>query len=208
MNPEFPASIAAYGKAPKRVVDIFVALLLLPLAAVIALPVGAAIRIEDRGPVLYRSRRVGLGMREFDMYKFRTMVVDAPDIRNEDGSTFSSDTDSRVTRVGRLLRASSLDELPQLLNVLKGEMSFVGPRPSPTGNLDRYPDAYLRKFDVRPGLSGYNQSMLRNSASMEQRIANDLYYVDNVSARLDVRIVVRTLLSVAARQNINRGAEE
>lgn len=198
----------AYARGAKRIADVVVAALALPVVALVAVPVGIAIKREDGGPVLYRSRRVGQGMREFDMYKFRTMSVAAPDLRHADGSTFNSDSDPRVTRVGRFLRRTSLDELPQLLNVLKGDMSLIGPRPSPTGNRHRYPNNYLRKFEVRPGISGYNQYRMRNSATMEQRIANDLYYVDNVTARLDMAIVLGTVRSVVTRKNINRGASD
>lgn len=194
----------SYARGGKRVADVLVAALALPLVALVAIPVGIAIKREDGGPVLYRSRRVGRGMREFDMYKFRTMRVAAPDIRNADGSTFNSDTDARVTRVGHFLRRTSLDELPQLVNVLKGDMSLVGPRPSPTGNRHLYPAEYLRKFDVRPGLTGYNQSTMRNAATMDERVANDLYYVENLSGRLDLSIIVATIGSVLARRNINR----
>lgn len=204
MAPDAVTRRLSYANAGKRAVDVLVAALALPVVAVVAVPVGIAIKREDGGPVLYRSRRVGRGMREFDMYKFRTMGVAAPDIRNPDGSTFNSDSDPRVTRVGRLLRRTSLDELPQLLNVLKGDMSLVGPRPSPTGNRHLYPPAYLRKFDVRPGISGYNQYRLRNAATMDERIANDLYYVENLSARLDLGILLGTVVSVARRQNVNR----
>ncbi|NHA66687.1 sugar transferase [Phycicoccus flavus] len=204
MRTEQGVGPSRYTRTGKRVVDVAVSLLALPVVAVVAVPVGIAIKREDGGPVLYRSRRVGLGMREFDMYKFRTMAVAAPDIRNADGSTFSSDTDPRVTRVGGLLRRTSLDELPQFLNVLLGDMSLVGPRPSPTGNRHLYPDHYLRKFDVRPGISGYNQYLLRNSATREQRFANDLFYVDHVSARLDATILLGTVRAVLRRENINR----
>lgn len=196
----------AYAGGPKRIVDVVVAALALPVVGLVAVPAGIAIKREDGGPVLYRSRRVGQGMREFDMYKFRTMSVAAPDIRQADGSTLNSDSDPRVTRVGRFLRRTSLDELPQLLNVLKGDMSLIGPRPSPTGNRHLYPDRYLRKFEVRPGISGYNQYLMRNSATMEQRIANDLYYIDNLSAHLDISILLGTVRSVVTRKNINRGA--
>lgn len=204
MAADVVAARLSYAGGGKRVADMVVAALALPFVALVAVPVGIAIKREDGGPVLYRSRRVGQGMREFDMYKFRTMQVAAPDIRNADGSTFNSDSDPRVTRVGRFLRRTSLDEVPQLLNVLKGEMSLVGPRPSPTGNRHLYPAEYLRKFEVRPGLTGYNQSTVRNAATMDQRVANDLYYVENLSVRLDLSIIVATVGSVLARKNINR----
>ena len=204
MAPDAEARRQWYAAGGKRAVDVVLAALALPVVVVVAVPVGIAIKREDSGPVLYRSRRLGRGMREFDMYKFRSMAVAAPDIRNADGSTFNSDSDPRLTRVGRILRRTSLDELPQLLNILKGDMSLVGPRPSPTGNRHLYPPTYLRKFDVRPGLSGYNQYRLRNAATMDERIANDLYYVENLSARLDLEILIGTIVSVLQRRNVNR----
>ena len=204
MAPDAEARRQWYAAGGKRAVDVVLAALALPVVVVVAVPVGIAIKREDSGPVLYRSRRLGRGMREFDMYKFRSLAVAAPDIRNADGSTFNSDSDPRLTRVGRILRRTSLDELPQLLNILKGDMSLVGPRPSPTGNRHLYPPTYLRKFDVRPGLSGYNQYRLRNAATMDERIANDLYYVENLSARLDLEILIGTIVSVLQRRNVNR----
>src|SRR5690606_18350475 len=122
---------------------------------------------------------LGKDMKEFKMYKFRSMKVNAPDIRNEDGTTFNSSDDARVTKVGRILRNTSVDEIPQLINVIKGDMSLVGPRPSPLGNKDIYPEEFFKKFEVRPGVTGYNQVILRNKATMEQRIKNDSYYVEN-----------------------------
>ena len=204
MAPDAEVRRRWYAAGGKRAGDVVLAALALPVVVVVAVPVGIALKREDGGPVLYRSKRVGRGMREFDMYKFRSMAVAAPDIRNADGSTFNSDSDSRVTRVGRFLRRTSLDELPQLLNVLRGDMSLVGPRPSPTGNRHLYPPTYLRKFDVRPGISGYNQYRLRNAATMDERIANDLYYVENLSARLDLEILIGTIVAVLRRRNVNR----
>ena len=110
------------------------------------IPVVIMIKLEDKGPVFYNAPRLGKGMREFPMYKFRSMKVNAPDIRNEDGSTFNSDNDPRVTKIGNVLRKTSIDELPQLLNVLKGDMSFVGPRPSPLGNKDIYPKEFFKSL--------------------------------------------------------------
>jgi lipopolysaccharide/colanic/teichoic acid biosynthesis glycosyltransferase len=202
--PDAKTRRSRYAAGGQRAVDVALAALALPVVVVVAVPVGIAIKREDCGPVLYRSTRVGRGMREFDMYKFRSMEVAAPDIRNADGSTFNSDSDPRVTRVGHFLRRTSLDELPQLLNVLRGDMSLVGPRPSPTGNRHLYPPAYMRKFDVRPGISGYNQYRLRNAATMDERIANDLYYVENLSVRLDLEILIGTIVSVLRRRNVNR----
>ncbi|MDH2453847.1 sugar transferase [Priestia megaterium] len=192
----------------KRFFDFILSLCILPFLLAIMIPVAIIIKLEDGGPVFYNAPRLGKDMKEFPMYKFRSMKVNAPDIRNEDGSTFNSDNDPRVTRVGRILRKTSIDELPQLLNVLKGDMSFVGPRPSPLGNKDLYPKEFFRKFDVRPGITGYNQAVLRNKSTMEQRVKNDVFYVENISAFLDVKIVFMTATSVLSSKNINRNSDQ
>lgn len=188
----------------KRVLDIVLVLLLLPIFVILSLPVAILIKMEDGGPVFYKGPRLGKNLKVFKMYKFRTMIVDAPDIRNPDGSTYNSNNDSRVTKVGNILRKTSIDEIPQILNVLRGEMSFIGPRPSPLGNTGNYPKEYFAKFDVLPGITGYNQAILRNSSTMEQRVKNDLYYVENVSFLLDIKIILLTIISVIKSKNINR----
>lgn len=193
-----------YRYGIKRLIDMTVSLLVLPIFLIIMIPVSILIKLEDKGPIFYNAPRVGKDMREFPMYKFRSMKVNAPDIRNTDGSTFNSEDDPRVTKIGRILRKTSIDEIPQILNVLTGDMSLVGPRPSPLGNKDRYPNEYFRKFDVRPGITGYNQAVLRNKSTMEQRIQNDLFYVENISFSLDVKIIFLTAASVVKSKNINR----
>lgn len=193
-----------YRYGIKRFLDIIFSLLGLPILLIITIPVAILIKFEDGGPVFYSGPRLGKNMKEFKMYKFRSMKVNAPDIRNEDGSTYNSDNDPRVTKIGKILRKTSIDELPQLINVLKGDMSLIGPRPSPLGNKDLYPKEYFRKFEVRPGITGYNQALLRNKSTMEQRIKNDLFYVDNISFLLDLKILLLTFISVIKRKNINR----
>ncbi|WP_096550377.1 sugar transferase [Ureibacillus thermosphaericus] len=193
-----------YRYGIKRFLDLFCSLLGLPIFLIVMIPVAIAIKIDDGGPIFYNASRIGKNMKEFKMYKFRSMKVNAPDIRNADGSTFNSENDPRVTRVGKFLRKTSIDEIPQLLNVLKGDMSLVGPRPSPLGNKDLYPKEYFRKFEVKPGITGYNQALLRNQSTMEQRIKNDLYYVENVSLILDLKIILLTILSVIKSKNIYR----
>ncbi|PEK61937.1 sugar transferase [Bacillus wiedmannii] len=197
-----------YRYGIKRIFDIIVSLLLLPFLLLIMIPVAIIIKLEDKGPVFYNAPRLGKGMREFPMYKFRSMKVNAPDIRNEDGSTFNADNDPRVTKIGHILRKTSIDELPQLLNVLKGDMSFVGPRPSPLGNKDIYPKEFFKKFDVCPGITGYNQAVLRNNSTMDQRVKNDVYYVENISFMLDAKIILLTGASVIKSKNINRNSDE
>lgn len=193
-----------YQYGIKRLLDIVISLMFLPLLSLIMIPISILIKIEDGGPIFYNAPRLGKNMNEFTMYKFRSMKINAPDIRNEDGSTFNSDNDPRVTKIGRILRKTSLDEVPQIINVLKGDMSFVGPRPSPLGNKDLYPEEYFRKFDVAPGITGYNQAILRNKSTMEERIKNDVFYVNNISFKLDFKIILMTIFSVLSSKNINR----
>ncbi|GAA0708695.1 sugar transferase [Paraclostridium ghonii] len=192
----------------KRLFDILVSLIALPFIMIIMIPVSIAIKLEDRGPIFYNAKRIGKDKLNFTMYKFRSMKVNAPDIRNEDGTTFNSDNDTRVTKVGKFLRKTSIDELPQILNVLKGDMSFIGPRPSPLGDKSIYPEEFFRKFEVRPGITGYNQATVRNNALMEERIKNDSFYVDNISFIVDLKILIMTVVSVLQSKNINRNKDE
>lgn len=115
-----------YQLVVKRIIDIILCVIALPFVLLIMIPVGLAIKLEDHGPIFYYSKRLGVGFREFNMIKFRSMKVNAPDLRNADGSTFNSEKDQRVTKVGRILRESSLDEIPQVLNVLKGDSGIIG----------------------------------------------------------------------------------
>lgn len=188
----------------KRIIDIIAAILLMPFVLIITVICAAAIKLEDGGPVFYNAPRLGKGMKEFKMYKLRSMIVNAPDIRNSDGTTFNSMEDPRLTKVGRFIRKTSVDELPQLINVLKGDMSLVGPRPSPLGDKSIYPKEFFRKFEVAPGITGYSQALVRNNATMEERIKNDSYYVDNISFLLDMKIIIMTAASVLNSKNIYR----
>ena len=138
------------------------------------------------------------------MFKFRSMKVNAPDIRNADGSTFNSEDDPRVTKIGKFLRKTSLDEVPQILNVLLGDMSLVGPRPNlPSVPYNSLPDIEKKRLNVRPGITGYNQAYFRNSVSSEVKFKNDVYYVENVSLIFDLRILIHTVISVFKHENIN-----
>jgi lipopolysaccharide/colanic/teichoic acid biosynthesis glycosyltransferase len=149
-----------------------------------------AIKLEDRGPVLYRQSRVGKGGRDFELVKLRTMVVGA----EQQGAGFAIDRgDPRITRAGRILRRLSIDELPQLWNVLRGDMSLVGPRPTLRYQVERYDERQRHRLDVKPGLTGWAQVNGRAALPWEERIELDLWYVDHRSARLDARILARTL---------------
>ncbi len=191
-----------YKRFVKRLADFIPALLLAPIITVIVIMLGIFIMFEDGGPVFYLSRRLGKGGGTFLMYKLRTMKVNAPDYRTEDGNTWNSDSDPRVTRIGKFLRKTSLDEIPQLLNILKGEMSFIGPRPDTPDFLERYPEEERIILSVLPGITGYNQAYFRNSANVKTKLKNDVYYVDNMSFIYDLRILNKTFICVLKHRNI------
>jgi lipopolysaccharide/colanic/teichoic acid biosynthesis glycosyltransferase len=181
------ARIVANGL--KNAIDRIVALVgLLVLAPLLAL-IGAAIWADSPGPVFYRQRRVGLRGRPFRIYKFRTMIENAENVGL--GQHCARD-DERITRVGKWLRRSSLDEVPQLINVLRGEMSLVGPRPTLPSQVMRYSDRHRRRLEVKPGLTGLAQVKGRNDLSWEERIEFDISYVDHWSLALDARILLKT----------------
>lgn len=193
-----------YEKYIKRFLDIIFSFFALLILLIIFIPVALAIKFEDHGPIFYLDKRYGKDMKKFTMYKFRSMKVNAPDIRNSDGTTFNSKDDPRVTKVGKFIRKTSIDELPQILNVLLGHMSLIGPRPSPLGDKSQYGPVFMRKFEVKPGITGYSQAYLRNEASMEQRIEYDNFYIDNISFMFDVKIFFQTIVSVLKSKNIYR----
>ncbi|MCM3633965.1 sugar transferase [Paenibacillus camelliae] len=191
-----------YAKYIKRLIDIIISLILFPLLLLLVVVVGILIKLEDRGPVFYKGTRLGQYQKEYKMYKFRSMIVDAPDIRNTDGSTFNSIQDPRQTKIGRILRKTSLDEVPQIINVIKGDMSLVGPRPSPLGNEHTYDDEYKLKFNVKPGITGFSQAYYRNSIDSQEKKKYDVYYSENLSFKLDIRIILKTIGTVFNRKGI------
>jgi len=189
----------------KRLIDICLSLVCIPFFALIFILLAPAIYLTDRGPVFYNAQRLGKGGKFFRMFKLRSMRVDAPDLRNADGSTFNSSSDPRVTKIGRIIRKTSLDETPQIFNVLKGDMSIVGPRAHLTTKYrgwDSQTDLQKKRLSVRPGITGYSQAYFRNSATSEEKDEQDAYYVDHLSFGLDVRILVQTLLSIVRHKNL------
>lgn len=192
-----------YQRYGKRLLDITSGVVALPVIAAATLVVGVAIKLDDAGPVFYKQTRRGMGGKDFHMLKFRSMHVNAPDIRRADNSTLASVNDARVTRVGRIIRKTSIDEIPQLINVLKGDMSLIGPRPNlVTRPLSALSDIELRRIAVRPGITGYNQAYYRNSSTLDERYAHDCYYAENISFAMDLRIVGATISSVVRGRNI------
>lgn len=186
----------------KRLIDILVVILSLPLLLIIIFIVGVLIKFEDNGPIFYNSKRLGKKGNPFLVFKFRSMKLNAPDIRNEDGSTFNSEDDPRVTKIGKFLRKTSIDELPQLLNVLIGKMSLVGPRPDLLDQISLYEGNEIRKLEVLPGLTGYNQAYFRNSVPVKKKFANDIYYVDHLTFMFDMKIIFKTAAILIQRKHV------
>ena len=186
----------------KRAFDVAVAAAGVIVFAPVLVAIAIAIRLSSPGPALYRSLRLGRNGQTFEMLKFRTMKFGAPDLRNADGSTFTGGDDPRVTAIGRWLRRTSLDELPQLLNVLRGDMSLVGPRPDLPDQTRYYSPADHRRLSVRPGLTGLAQVAGRNALTWEQRRALDLQYVDSQAFGTDLLILARTIPAVLSGRGV------
>jgi len=219
-------AVAATGKARtlrsallrgvRRSLDFTVAALILLVASPVLIAISLAIRLDSPGPVLFRQRRVGRGQREFTILKFRTMRHDADATRHrkyvqtliggnsqaERGRLYKLSVDDRITRVGRLLRSWSLDELPQLINVLRGEMALVGPRPVIPYEVEMYPEDYLRRFAVKPGLTGLWQVSGRNERTYDEMVSFDIEYAEADSLLLDLRILLKTVPVVLRRQGV------
>ncbi len=190
----------------KRLVDILIGLCALPFVLLVIIVFAPIIYFTDRGPVFYNATRSGKGYKPFKMFKLRSMYVNSPDLKNPDGSTFNSDNDPRVTPIGHFLRKTSLDEFPQFLNVLKGDISFIGPRPKlylPEKYPNGLPEYMAKSFFVKPGITGYAQAYYRNSITQQEKFHWDGYYAENVSFVMDVKIILKTFKSVFFRENIN-----
>lgn len=194
-----------YKKYIKKLLGFIFSLLGLPVFALIFIVVAPVIFMEDHGPIFYNCSRLGRNGKVYKMFKFRTMKVNAPDLRNKDGTTYNSENDPRLTKIGRILRKTSLDETPQLLNVLIGNMSFIGPRPDlPTSIQELYRPGDEKKLTVNPGITGYSQAYYRNSSTIAQRFDGDVFYAENISFLLDVKIFFRTIKTVFMHENIYR----
>ncbi len=176
--------------------------ILLPFLAAVA----AAIRIEDGGPVFFRQERAGLGNGRFRIFKFRSMAAGAENIGT--GLFIDGENDSRITRVGRFLRRTSIDELPQLLNIFRGEMSVVGPRPGMPSHVLDYSERQMRRLDVRPGLTGWAQINGRNSLSWPERIEMDLWYIEHRSLWMNILIILKTIPALIRSGGLYAGREK
>ena len=190
----------------KRLFDIIGALSAIPFVLLISLFVGLAIYIEDRGDIFYLASRRGRYGEIFKMFKFRSMKMNAPDIRNSDNSTYNSPDDPRITKVGRFIRKTSIDELPQLINVIKGDMALIGPRPLLPQYLPLYSREQARRHEVRPGITGWAQVNGRNAISWTKKFELDVWYVEHCSLLLDAKTAFLTIKKVFAREDINSNA--
>jgi lipopolysaccharide/colanic/teichoic acid biosynthesis glycosyltransferase len=179
---------------PSRALDVTVSVAGLAIATPLLAVAAMAIRLESRGPVLYRQRRIGLHGRPFELWKLRTMVPRAETIG---AGVYVLEGDPRITRVGRVLRRFSLDELPNLINVLKGDMAIVGPRPTVQEQVDRYTERQRRRLEVKPGITGWAQVNGRTSLPWPDRIELDVWYVEHRSLWLDLRILAKTARMLA-----------
>ncbi len=186
----------------KRALDVTVAGLALAASSPVLALAALLVRFESPGHPIYRQRRVGMGGRPFELYKLRTMVSGAEAI----GAGLAVDAgDARITRVGALLRRTSIDELPNLINVLRGEMSLVGPRPTVQVQVDQYTERQRGRLEVRPGITGWAQVHGRASLPWHERIELDLWYVEHASLRLDLQVLLRTARMVLGGEGLYRG---
>lgn len=185
-----------YKRFFKRILDIFLSFVSLVILAIPMLAVAILIKIDSSGPVLFKQERIGKNGKTFKIYKFRSMCVGA---EKTGSGVYSGKNDARVTKIGRIIRATSIDELPQLVNILKGEMSFIGPRPPLTYHpwpIDEYTDEQFHMFDVRPGITGWAQVNGRKEVEWHKRIELNVWYVDNMSFFLDIKIFFLTIFKV------------
>lgn len=193
----------------KRFFDVFVSVFGLIVCAIPMLIVAIAIKIESKGPVIFKQERVGKNGKVYWMYKFRSMCVGA---EQQEGGVYCVKGDKRVTRIGRIIRATSIDELPQFINIIRGDMSLIGPRPVLTyypKKWEEYTEEELKRFDVRPGVTGWAAVHGRKTNTVEARFEYDNYYVDNLSFGLDFKIFFMTIKSVFTNEgNEDDGSSE
>ena len=198
--------LTVYKHFIKRLFDTVISLLAIVILSPIFLITAIAVKFTSSGPVIFKQRRIGLGGKEFNIYKFRSMTQNAEHIGS---GVYSGKGDTRVTNVGRIIRATSIDELPQVVNILKGDMSLIGPRPPLTyhpWSIEKYTQEQRRMFDVRPGITGWAQVHGRKDVEWNKRIELNVWYVDHVSFLLDVKIFFMTILKVATNaDNENTG---
>ena len=194
MSVKVPNSQSFYVRFVKRFFDIIIGIVALPFLAVVVLVVGLAIKCDDGGPVFYRAKRIGKNSKIFNMYKFRSMIVNAPNWTNADGSTYNASDDARVTKVGKFIRKTSIDELPQLWNIIKGDMSIIGPRPPLVREVKEYTPYHMHRLDVKTGLSCYRECYGRsNIHDFDEWVESDLKYIRERSLWVDLKVILLTI---------------
>lgn len=193
-----------YRTVVKRLLDILFGLIALPFVVVIAIILKPIVYAEDRGPLFYMSKRSGKNAKKFNMYKFRSMKVNSPNLLNADGSTYNSEHDDRQTKIGKILRKTSIDELPQVFNILKGEMAWIGPRPVLDSQALTFTEEEKDKFKVFPGITGYTQAYNRNQLSTHEERMMDSWYANHVSFILDMKILFKTIETVLHPSRVYR----
>lgn len=186
----------------KRGLDLVISILVMPFLLLLTAILAPIIHFEDKGPVFYNAPRVGKNGKEFIMYKFRSMKVNAPDLTMADGSTYNGADDPRMTKIGAFMRRTSLDEFPQFLNVLIGNMSVIGPRPDLKRETELYEGNEGEKLLVKPGITGYAAAYGRNSLPWHDRLKMDVHYVHNVSFTFDVKIFFKTIATVFKQEGV------
>lgn len=196
-----------YKKFFKRVIDTVIALFMLVILFPLLLIIAVAIKLDSKGPIIFRQTRIGLHGKEFSILKFRSMAVDS---EHTGSGVYSEGDDPRVTKVGKFLRATSIDELPQLWNIIRGDMAIVGPRPPLTYHpwrIEKYTEEQLHMFDVRPGITGWAQVHGRKCLEWHERIKMNVWYTQNVSFALDIKILFMTFFKVLRNEdNVNVGS--
>lgn len=198
----------AYSKFLKRIIDVTISTIGLIVLSPVLLIIAIFIKTGSKGKVLFKHKRIGKNGKEIYIYKFRTMVENAEDLikqftpeqMKEFKENFKLENDPRITKIGKFLRKTSLDELPQLLNIIKGDLSIIGPRPVIAEELEKYGMNKERFLSVTPGLTGYWAANGRSSTTYEQRMEMELYYVENISFKLDIKIFFKTILSVIKKE--------
>lgn len=184
-----------YKSIIKRVLDLIFAFVLLIIVAIPMIIVAICIKIEDGGPILYKSKRVGKGLKIIEVYKFRSMICHREELKSQ------LSHEQMVTKVGKVIRKTSLDELPQLFNIIKGEMSFIGPRPWIPEYYEWFTDEQKKRASVLPGISGLAQVKGRNGIGIEKKIEYDLEYINKISFKLDIKLAFETIAQVFSEKN-------
>lgn len=192
----------------KRIVDVILGCIGLVLLSPVFLILAVCIKIDSKGPVIFAHKRIGKNGKEFNMYKFRSMYENAEEMienfseeqKKEWQENFKLENDPRITRIGNFLRKTSLDELPQIVNIIRGDLSIIGPRPVTGEELEKYEENKEKFLSITPGLTGYWQANGRSNTTYEERMQMELYYVDNQSLWLDIKIFFKTIVSVVKKE--------